>query len=670
MRNDNVGMFWQDVVRLNRKQKRGNKEVERKFIPDSNVWLADDYLPGLQDAIVYRGMEFMSEEDIKACMLEKREVIFDLEIYPNFFLIGFMDSTTGKFMFHSMDEEQDFDREEVLNFCKNVVLVGFNSVNFDIPVLSYAMSGASNEELKRMVSEIILQNESGRNCLKSRKVKELKLNHFDLMEVAPLQASLKIYGARLHTEELQDLPFDPEKFLNPAQKAITEYYCAKDLRATLALRQKLTKEIALREKLSMEYRMDLRSKSDAQIAEATIVQTLKSQYGVFIRRPELIEGRRYHYNLPSFLKFKTGHLQNIAEFLKETSFHVMEYGRIATPKEMEKLIINLGNQNYKFGIGGLHSMEKRVIHRADEETNLYYVDATSYYPATILNQRLYPEQLTPSFLDVYRGFVERRIQAKRAGDDSTANSLKITINGSYGKFGNMYSSLYSPQLLIQVTISGQLSLLYLIEKLETNGIEVISANTDGVSIKPKRSQVPLMQELIKEWERETGYTMEGTEYSMICSRDVNNYISMTTAGKFKSKGVFTRASLSKNPTNDVCIDAIENYIRENKPVEETIRTCTDIRQFLTVKKVSGGAVKVWDKDNIEYLGKSVRWYYGFDTPGRIVYAKNGNKVSRTEGAKPLMSLPKTLPDDIDYDWYVRETYKMLESAGFEQNDIV
>ena len=37
-----------------------------------------------------------------------------------------------------------------------------------------------------------------------------------------------------------------------------------------------------------------------------------------------------------------------------------------------------------------------------------------------------------------------------------ANALKIVVNGSFGKFGSRYSILYSPDLMLQVTITGQL----------------------------------------------------------------------------------------------------------------------------------------------------------------------------------------------------------------------
>jgi hypothetical protein len=66
----------------------------------------------------------------------------------------------------------------------------------------------------------------------------------------------------------------------------------------------------------------------------------------------------------------------------------------------------------------------------------------------------------------------------------------------------------------------------------------------------------------------------------------------------------------------------------------------------------------------EELGKTVRWYYSTQAPGPIVYARNGNNVGGSYGARPCMVLPSTLPDDIDHAWYVRTAEQMLVGIGF------
>jgi hypothetical protein len=60
-----------------------------------------------------------------------------------------------------------------------------------------------------------------------------------------------------------------------------------------------------------------------------------------------------------------------------------------------------------------------------------------------------------------------------------------------------------------------------------------------------------------------------------------------------------------------------------------------------------------------YLGKVVRWYYAEGVTGIIQYVGSGNKVSNSEGGKPLMELPDELPDDIKYSWYVEKAYSIL-----------
>ena len=91
-----------------------------------------------------------------------------------------------------------------------------------------------------------------------------------------------------------------------------------------------------------------------------------------------------------------------------------------------------------------------------------------------------------------------------------------------------------------------------------------------------------------------------------------------------------------------------------------VRACDDVRKFLTVRTVGGGAV--WAG---MYLGKAVRWYYSRGVPESVCirYKTNGNKVSRSNGSMPCMTLPAEVPSDVDYDWYVREANDILKDIG-------
>ena len=137
---------------------------------------------------------------------------------------------------------------------------------------------------------------------------------------------------------------------------------------------------------------------------------------------------------------------------------------------------------------------------------------------------------------MYQSIVDRRVEAKNAGRKADSDSLKIIVNSTYGKTGNQYSALYAPNLTVGITLTGQLALLTLIEKFEAKGLGVISANTDGVTVRIKRKDEALFTQLCSDWESDTGFNLERADYKLFAQRDVNCYIAVTTEGYVKAKG--------------------------------------------------------------------------------------------------------------------------------------
>lgn len=589
----------------------------------------------------------------------KQTLILDLELYRDYFLAMFRNVKTGNVRAFEMYAGQALDINTIKNILRSYRIVTFNGANFDIPLLMLAIKGADTELIKKACDSIINNNLRGWQFERQWDVTIPKtLDHVDLIEVAPGTASLKIYGGRLHAKRMQDLPIEPDASIAPEQRPILVQYCANDLATTQELYEKLLPQIELREKMSEEYGLDLRSKSDAQIAEAVIGHQVSKVLGEQVAGPEVAPGTTFNYRPPAFIQFVTPELQHILDKLRAERFVVPDSGKVMMPKWLAETAIEIGSSVYRMGIGGLHSSEQSVSHQADEHTVLVDRDVASYYPNIILGTGLAPAHMGEAFTHAYKDIVKRRLAAKASGDKVTDAALKITINGSFGKFGSKWSKLYSPDLLIQTTITGQLALLMLIEALESEGIPVVSANTDGVVIKCPVAKVPMMEFVAWEWENATGFVTEATRYKALYSRDVNNYIAIKPDGGFKLKGAYAPAGLQKNPTNEICTGAVVKYLIDATPVADTIRSCEDIRKFVTIRQVKGGAVK----DDV-YLGKAVRWYYARGATGTINYKVNGYIVARSEGARPLMELPDSLPDDIDYDWYVTEAESILSSIG-------
>jgi len=454
-------------------------------------------------------------------------VILDCEVYKNYFLVAFKNVETGRTFYVESFNDSEMNLDAIRSVMRKNTTISFNGLSFDLPILTFALLEKTNIEIKRLSDTIIRSNLPAWQICKSKNITILKQwDHIDLIEVAPGQASLKIYNGRLHGKRMQDLPYDPDLVLTREQADEVRDYCINDLDSTILLYNTLKPQIELREVMSTQYGIDLRSKSDAQIAEAVIKSELTKLTGENYYAPKLKADYSFQYQDPKILTFKTEQLQSIFERILEHRFTLRTNGSPELPDWLAKTKIGIGSSVYQMGIGGLHSTEKSLFIKPKEDEFLCDMDVASYYPNIILQQRLTPGSLGAPFLEVYQSIVDRRLKAKREGDKVTADTLKICVNGSFGKLGSKFSALYSPELLLQTTLSGQLALLMLIESLELNNIKVVSGNTDGIVILCKKTKEKLLNTLAFNWMLETTYELERTDYKCIAFSNVNNYIAV------------------------------------------------------------------------------------------------------------------------------------------------
>lgn len=675
MRRDAVGLFWDDTP-----PPKPEKAEKPKRTPPAKTWLEGEYLPYFKEACEF-ALPMFDEDSLIKEWLAQVPLVYDIECYINYFCICFRSTESGKliyFEFNAMGQG-NMDYRKLAWVMQNFCLISFNGRNYDEPMAYLALGGCSNAQLKEASDRIIVEEWRPSDVLKSAKIKKpFPLNHIDIQEVGPgVRTSLKKYAGRTHAEKLQDLPYPPNWVLTNNQQIVVRFYCANDLENTFKLYLALKDRINLREHMSKEYGVDLRSRSDAQVAEDVIRHEITAlNRGQYIKKAIVEVGRAYPYNAPAFLQYQTPLMNSVFDIVKGCNYIVGEDGKIKQPPAMDALKFTIGNSVYKMGIGGLHSTEKKAINVVGPDEEMEDVDVASFYPKAILNQELYPPQLGRNFLSVYQKIVDRRLEAKRktaeckkSGDIAgekhwklITESLKITINGSYGKFGSMYSILYAPHLVIQTTLTGQLGLLMLIEMLELNGISAVSANTDGVVVRFKKEKRQLFENIVKNWENVCDFEMEASPYAALYAANVNNYIAIKPNGETKRKGWYGEPGLAKDPEALISMEAVIEWLKNRTPLEQTIQACTDIRKFVVVKAVNAGGGGVFRG---EFLGKVVRWYYTTEEVPEMVMAKSGNLVPKSTGGKPLMQLPEQFPTDVDYDRYVKIAEEHLKRIGFE-----
>lgn len=604
--------------------------------------------------------ESMNENEIRS---GSGDLVFDSECFPNYFLTAFRHVNTGKVIKFI----PPFDPKQLSFVLHRYRCIGFNSLKYDIPLLWAAYKNQDLKFLKEVSNALVGGNWYQEVC-KEYGIQIFDTPNVDLIDVCPNKGSLKLYGARLHAPRLQELPYDHMTILNDFQKKVVEDYCINsDLIATAIIYEFNKDRLELREYLGREYNENLLSKSDAQMAEAIVRREVKKRTGRFPKKPSLTEDYSFQFQAPSYLKFNNLQLNTLLSELSSHTFRIDSFARVIRPEFLKDKTTHLNKLSYEFGIGGLHSKEKSVSYKSNEEYQITEKDVASYYPRIISNLKLAPEGLGDIFLEVFDGLTATRLDAKARKQFAKDKGMKIAINGASGKFNSEHSVMFSPRCYVQMTLTGQLSILQLAEMYEENGIEVISANTDGLTLYHKRDKYSEVERITKEWERITNYQTEETQYKAYYARDINAYFALKRDNTVKVKGPYsevgsqTGTKLDNNPIMLIYSDAIKKLLSDNTPIEKTIRECQDLTRFITVRNVKGGAHK-----NGIYLGRVIRWAYFKNELGTINYILNNNRVPETDGARALMDLPSEFPNDLDYDKYIAETRNILYDIDYLQ----
>jgi hypothetical protein len=582
--------------------------------------------------------------------------VFDTETYRNRTLFCAKNVDTGEWFDLWRHEPEAPERLKKL-LTSGGTFVGFNSREFDNIIVAAFCNTRTEVEIKRIADDIIGNRLAPWAAMRKYMLPELRFDSIDLIEVAPSFVGLKAYGARMHMPRLQDLPIHHAELIRPEQEATLLEYCHNDVETTAELLRQLEKEVLLRVEMSRRYGVDMRSKSDSQMAEQAYITSMRLQ-----RRENEIP-RTVRYTPPSFLRFQDAQLQGLLDRVAEHTFIMNQNsGHVVLPDFLGERTIPFGTGEYQLGVGGIHSVHDRKVCYVAGADVICDIDAASFYPSIILECGFVPAGLGEDFVREYRKIYERRLEAKRSGDKTTDATLKISLNGTFGKLASRYSVLYSPDLMLAVTLTGQFTLLMLIEWLELAGATTLSANTDGIAIRYPAALEDTIQKVVRRYGEISKFAFEFTPYRVLAMKDVNNYIAVKPDRSLKVKGIYAPLSLKKNPTAQVCSDAVGQWLARGTPLLDTIHAAP-FRDFISARNVTGGGAQAG-----QYLGRVVRWYQSNDPALEpIRYIKNNNKVPKTDGARACMTVEDFVkhPADLDHTWYQKEAIKIAVAVGCE-----
>lgn len=235
--------------------------------------------------------------------------------------------------------------------------------------------------------------------------------------------------------------------------------------------------------------------------------------------------------------------------------------------------ITINNLTYTIATGGLHSKDlprelisnisftgdgelayandtsknKNIWQYITDDSYIYvHWDIASFYPSIIAEHNIAPEHINKGcFVNLVKWLRDTRIAAKHSIEDIIdgipkdilALVLKIVINSIYGKMGDQYSDIYDRLAVLSVTINGQLMIMMLCEELELNGIEVVSANTDGIVVKLYKNKKKVFDDIAERWKTTTKFDADSEEYRTYVCRDiyVNWCLNLVNCWNSKSK---------------------------------------------------------------------------------------------------------------------------------------
>ena len=237
----------------------------------------------------------------------------------------------------------------------------------------------------------------------------------------------------------------------------------------------------------------------------------------------------------------------------------------------------------------------------------------------------------------------------------------------------MLSWIYDRQLTMLTTITGELSLMMLIEKYELNDIHVISANTDGVTIKVRKDLIPKMHEINDWWCDATQYILERTDYTKIIFSTVNDYLAIMPDGYVKKKGDFlTDFELHKNKSARIVPIALEQYYVNGIPVAETIMNHKNLYDFCIRKKASRDFhyEGVDPKTNNQTIYNKLIRYYVSNVGEKVYKVKNEDSQSKAVKRSQVEAgewvchvcnyLEKDSPiDNVNYKYYIDKAEGMI-----------
>lgn len=364
--------------------------------------------------------------------------IYDCETYPNCFSFAII-REDGK---HASTYEISTRKNEIdrVFACLDYLakqgdfLVGFNSLNFDYPVLHKVLQLRKNDKIplrgENLASKVYQfaqeQIESMKGDFAStvpvdehyvKQIDLFKIHHFDNKAKS---TSLKMLEFNMRASNISDLPFPVGKHLTTDEIDVLLHYNAHDVKMTLEFYKKTVPMIEFREQLTNKYNRNFMNHNDTKIGKDYFIMRLEEE-GIPVYIKDNHGRRKANQTKRSMIK------------IKDCLFDYYDFTRpefIAIHNWFKKQIIT----------------ETKGVFSDIEE---HLLGDVAKYAEMVVKRKKFPKEPTKTEYDQFKrehpcGWVERvELKAKKKGETQysywgmwkVAETLNVVIDGFRFDFG-------------------------------------------------------------------------------------------------------------------------------------------------------------------------------------------------------------------------------------------
>lgn len=298
----------------------------------------------------------------------KTAFVYDIEVFPNFFSVTLKNTESGNIVsFEISDRKNDMPNIAKVFLNKNIYFVGFNSMHYDAPVISYIILNYKalikqsiyeiTAELKAF-SDRVINSETSASWTKYKYA-----NLFDDLDLLAmkwsqkLRTSLKALQVTMQYKNVEEYDGDFNAFLPRSDYDKVLAYNRNDVESTEELLNRSVKDIELRLSVEEEFGISALNKDGVNLG----MEIIKTKY---LEKTGLMWGQIKDLRSPCdnlclneiifpYIKFETPILQNLLKELKTTCLDPND-------NTFEKNFI-LGDLPHTLGLGGLHSVSGSEI---------------------------------------------------------------------------------------------------------------------------------------------------------------------------------------------------------------------------------------------------------------------------------------------------------------------